>query len=165
MRKVYTWWRHQMETFSVLLAICAWINRWVNNREAGDLRRYRAHYDVIVMTKVHVLFTFLNTSTARNTLGQWNFHRMVEICAMHVSKKYRAEATASLNKNRFQWKVVPISTGNSASVRYLMILHKVPLVVPLQVPQVVAAKIALTTAWIIEWCLMQELGDDISAWM
>ena len=29
--------------------ICAWINRWVNNREAGDLRRYRAHYDVVVM--------------------------------------------------------------------------------------------------------------------
>ena len=22
---------------------------WVNNREAGDLRRYRTHYDVIVM--------------------------------------------------------------------------------------------------------------------
>ena len=30
---------------------CAWINRWVNNREAGDLRRHRAHYDVIVMVK------------------------------------------------------------------------------------------------------------------
>ena len=28
---------------------CAWISRWVNNHEAGDLRRYRAHYDVIVM--------------------------------------------------------------------------------------------------------------------
>ena len=64
-----------METFSALLAIYpgnsrvpgdsphkgqwrgafmfsliyAWIKRWVNNREAGDLRRYRAHYDVIVM--------------------------------------------------------------------------------------------------------------------
>ena len=64
-----------METFSALLAICAgnspvpvnsphkgqwrralmlslicvWINGWVNNREAGDLRRHRAHYDVIVM--------------------------------------------------------------------------------------------------------------------
>ena len=66
-----------METFSVLLAICAgnspvpgelpaqgpvtrsfdvffdvicvWINDWVNNREAGGSRRYRAHYDVIVM--------------------------------------------------------------------------------------------------------------------
>ena len=29
--------------------ICAWMNGWVNNREAGDLRRHRAHYDVIVM--------------------------------------------------------------------------------------------------------------------
>ena len=73
--QICAWWRHQMETFSALLAICAgnspvpvnsphkgqWrgalmftlicarINGWVNNREAGDLRRYRAHYDVIVM--------------------------------------------------------------------------------------------------------------------
>ena len=29
--------------------IRAWINGWVNNREAGDLRRYCDHYDVIVM--------------------------------------------------------------------------------------------------------------------
>ena len=26
-----------------------WINGWVNNREAGDLRRHRAYYDVDVM--------------------------------------------------------------------------------------------------------------------
>ena len=64
-----------METISALLAICsgnssvpvksprkgqwrealmfssisAWINGWVNNRKAGDLRRNRAHYDVIVI--------------------------------------------------------------------------------------------------------------------
>ena len=64
-----------METFSALLAICAgnsavpgqfphkgqwrgalmfssiwvWINGWVNSREAGDLRCYCTHYDVIVM--------------------------------------------------------------------------------------------------------------------
>ena len=31
--------------------ICAWINSWVNDREAGDLRSYRAHYDVIVMQR------------------------------------------------------------------------------------------------------------------
>ena len=30
--------------------ICVWINDWVNNHAAGDLRRYRAHYNVIVMT-------------------------------------------------------------------------------------------------------------------
>ena len=29
--------------------ICAWINGWVNIREAGDLRRHRAHYDITVM--------------------------------------------------------------------------------------------------------------------
>ena len=29
--------------------VCAWINDWVNKREAGDLRRHRAHYDVTVM--------------------------------------------------------------------------------------------------------------------
>ena len=33
--------------------ICAWINGWVNNGEAGDLRRYRTHDDVIVM--VHIV--------------------------------------------------------------------------------------------------------------
>ena len=29
--------------------IWVWINGWVNNREDGDLRRHRAHYDVVVM--------------------------------------------------------------------------------------------------------------------
>ena len=71
------WWRHQMETFSALLAICAGnslvpgefptqrpvtqssdvyfdLRGWVNNREAGDLRRHRTHYDVIVMGMVNV---------------------------------------------------------------------------------------------------------------
>ena len=76
----FTWWRHQMETFSALLAfsagkslvpvnspykgqwrrplmfslIFAWINGWVNNREAYDLRRDHTHYDVIVMIH-HIL--------------------------------------------------------------------------------------------------------------
>ena len=78
--RVFSWWRHQMEIFSALLAICAGnspvsgefpaqrpvtrsfdvffdlcpINDWVNNREAGDLRRSRAHYDVIVMSYILV---------------------------------------------------------------------------------------------------------------
>ena len=34
---------------SMFSLICAWINGWVHNREAGDLRRHRAHCDVIVM--------------------------------------------------------------------------------------------------------------------
>ena len=39
--------------------ICAWINGWVYNREAGDIRRHRAHYDVIVMKSHDSLYLAL----------------------------------------------------------------------------------------------------------
>ena len=68
-----------METFSALLAICAgnspitvnpplkgqwraWIKGWVNNSEAGDLRRNRAHYDVTVMLLAYNLRIYLDTN-------------------------------------------------------------------------------------------------------
>ena len=38
--------------------ICAWINGCVNNREAGDLRRRRAHY-VIVMNTLYVMWKLI----------------------------------------------------------------------------------------------------------
>ena len=38
--------------------ICAWINGWVNNGEASDLRRYRTHYDVIVMHPIVAFITY-----------------------------------------------------------------------------------------------------------
>ena len=46
--------------------ICVWINGWVNNREASDLRRYRAHYDVTVMTGSYheKMISFINTYVA-----------------------------------------------------------------------------------------------------
>ena len=83
----HTWWRHQMETFSTLLAICAgnspvtgefpaqrpvtrsfdasfdhaWINGWVNNREAGDLRRHRSHCDVTIrnLSQIYMYSVFI----------------------------------------------------------------------------------------------------------
>ena len=33
--------------------ICPWVHGWINNREAGDLRRHRAHYDVTVMNSTN----------------------------------------------------------------------------------------------------------------
>ena len=33
--------------------ICAWTNIWANNWDAGDLRRHRALYDVIVMWTIY----------------------------------------------------------------------------------------------------------------
>ena len=72
-----SWWRHQMETFATLLALCegnppvtrhrwipltpasdtalmfsliyAWTNGWANNWDTGDLQHHGAHYDVTVM--------------------------------------------------------------------------------------------------------------------
>ena len=67
-----SWWRHQMETLTrhwssvrvihrslmnsphtaqwreamMFSLICDWANGWVNNRDAGDLRPHRPHYDV-----------------------------------------------------------------------------------------------------------------------
>ena len=38
-------WRGAM----IFSLICAWINGWVNNRETGDLRCHRVHYDVNAM--------------------------------------------------------------------------------------------------------------------
>ena len=33
--------------------ICAWITGWVNNGEAGDMRRHRADCDAIVMIHMY----------------------------------------------------------------------------------------------------------------
>ena len=41
----------QYAEFWCFLWSTPWINGWVNNRKAGDLRRNRVHYDVIVMWK------------------------------------------------------------------------------------------------------------------
>ena len=45
----------------VVSLICVWISGWVNNREAGDLRRYRANYDVSVMNIIIVMFIILRS--------------------------------------------------------------------------------------------------------
>ena len=78
-----SWWRHQMETFSVLLDLCGpnpdshqkgqWrgslmfslINSWANNRDAGDLRLHRAHYDVNVM--VDDTLRYMSSSSHRHS--------------------------------------------------------------------------------------------------
>ena len=39
----------------IFCLICAWTNGWVNSRDAGDLRRHCAHYNVTVMIPVSAL--------------------------------------------------------------------------------------------------------------
>ena len=87
-----SWWRHQMETFSALLAICAgnspvtgefpaqkasdaklWCFLWFGPEkrlskqpcETGDLRRHLAHYDVTVMWNWKIGGCFIITNTLK----------------------------------------------------------------------------------------------------
>ena len=57
--------------------ICAWINVWVNIREAGDLRRHRAHYDVIVM--------YMGKSKAAVAVGQPCQYGQNQLCVSNAS--------------------------------------------------------------------------------
>ena len=41
--------------------ICSWINASVNNREAGDLRRHRAHYDITAVFKSWHVYNSMHT--------------------------------------------------------------------------------------------------------
>ena len=43
--------------------ICVWINGWVNNSEAGDLRRHRGHYDVTVMDFIIIIAVLIESCT------------------------------------------------------------------------------------------------------
>ena len=70
-----SWWRHKMKTFFALQhkgqwrgalifsEISAWTNGRVNNRNAGDLRRHCANYDVTVMSFVKF--------TKKKSVGYW----------------------------------------------------------------------------------------------
>ena len=46
--------------------ICAWINGWVNNHEADDLRCHHVHHDVTVMVSDTLRFTFIRNFTGCN---------------------------------------------------------------------------------------------------
>ena len=58
--------------------ICVWINSWINNREAGDLRRYRAHYDVIVMNILVVEVRHI-ASVKIHLISFWNMIHVGEV--------------------------------------------------------------------------------------
>ena len=61
--------------------ICAWINGWVNNSEAGDLRRHHAHSDVTVGLMVFTGAFFLGATGEANMLVPCY---LVKVSAAHL---------------------------------------------------------------------------------
>ena len=50
--------------------ICTRIDGWVNNREAGDLRRHRGHYDfTVMMLPLHIM----NALPSTKIIHPWSF--------------------------------------------------------------------------------------------
>ena len=112
------WWRHQMEAFPrywpfvrgihwflvnspykgqwrgalMFTLICSWINGWVNNREAGDLRCHHAHYDIIVR------FLGISGGAGYQPSAIWLY-----ICKIRVCKD-RSRLRDVISHN-FKWKI------------------------------------------------------------
>ena len=108
-----------METFSALLAICAgnspvpgergalmfslicvWINGWVNNGEAGNLRRYRAHYDVILMSNENMVW-YLITCNDISMIADIHDYTTRRSGNMNL---YVPKCNKELNKRRFAYQ-------------------------------------------------------------
>ena len=66
--------------------ICAWINGWVNNGEAGDLRRHRVLYDVTAMRQN------LEIYAKSHLLVYENKHRAHSLCYLSSTFKFSANA-------------------------------------------------------------------------
>ena len=66
MKLAIVWGRHRLQLNSLpkvqwraalmFSLTCAWINGWVNNREAVNLKRHRAHYDVTKCNIIHAIW-------------------------------------------------------------------------------------------------------------
>ena len=125
----YSWWRPQMETFPrywpfvrgihqspvnsphkgqwreafMFSLICIWINDWVNNHKAGDLRRNRARYDVIVMCPSYPL-TECVAKTFNYRVIRRRIHIQINICHRPITHSRGLHRSANLLSN---WKPSP----------------------------------------------------------
>ena len=135
---VLSWWRHQLEKNPrywpfvwgihrapvnsphtgqwrgalVFSLICAWINDWVNNGEAGDLVLHRAHCDVTVMcyrrwSVLLLLMPWCHIAASRNC-GCWCFG--VTASGQHYHGCWCLGATAD-GQYCVCWCFVVIATG------------------------------------------------------
>ena len=81
-------------TFSL---ICAWINGWLNNREAGDLRCHRAHYDVTVMWFV-IEFKYVSGA------HEYEFFKLTEV----IPRNFAALKSSRSRGNMYSLQWVPM---------------------------------------------------------
>ena len=68
--------------------ICAWTDDWVNNRNAGDLRRHGAHYNVTIMYEIYqyciIVMSYIGINTAI-LIGCWCYFNLTWIIHTHLT--------------------------------------------------------------------------------
>ena len=64
----------------ILSLICAWTKGLINNRDAGDFRRHRAHYNVTVMIR-HAAKNIQMISKQNRIILNYNLYETAEKCS------------------------------------------------------------------------------------
>ena len=88
--------------------ICAWINGWVNNSEAGDLRRHRAHYDVTAMIIIPVQHL---TALGDQQTQRWRHPQVSTAFLVNIQRHIGARTKCAPFRRRYfqmhflQWNV------------------------------------------------------------
>ena len=117
------WWRHQMETFSALMTlcagihrapvtsplkgqwrgalmfslICAWISGWANDREAGDLRRHCANFDDAAMRRSEIPNVIWTRKTCCNCCVYHHWHWCIRNILPRITYLNLSLATPQIN--------------------------------------------------------------------
>ena len=110
--------------------ICAWLNGWANNREAGDLGRHRGHYDVtakllcscvawrVLLWYVKYLCELcgewcMNAGRAcRWRINYLTFYNNLVLCIYYITHVFNPTATSTLKINNDAKFVVTGGTGS-----------------------------------------------------
>ena len=99
--------------------ICAWINGLANNRDAGDLRRHRAHYDVNV---IHFMFFIVGITlfsvavdVILSRFVRWK--EMIDTCSQQTPF---IMIPPNANVSLFYHAIIACKTGNNLVMIYTM---------------------------------------------
>ena len=109
----------------MLSLTCAWINGWVNNREAGDLRRHRAHYDVIVMLMRKSQTKELRLPWTRALVQCHDQHIWVETKCWQFCRRHFQTHFLELNSSswfQFHWNLFPMKSPNDNNPALVQIM-------------------------------------------
>ena len=103
---------------ALIISLNCWTKGWANNRDAGDLRRHRAHYDVTVMRKFRrrafiqsIMLPYVNLTLMYNLWSKLNRNRNISF-QEHESENVGYKISAILFRTQFVITFIGCETIN-----------------------------------------------------